>query len=87
MNIRAQGKELAANVTVVVGVVSLGVTGVVSFALWRDTPRAGSTVGTTFTSDDGGVPQSGFSDDGSQQLVGPANPGQGFAPQARSSGS
>lgn len=92
MNIRAQGRELAASVTVVVGIASLAATGIVSLALWVGTVRSTTTIGTSDVqrggeSDDSGQSgQSGFSDNGNQQQVGPA-PGQGFAQHAQSSGS
>ncbi|HEY8912696.1 hypothetical protein [Lacisediminihabitans sp.] len=91
MSIRSQGRELAASVTVVVGVASLAATGIVSLALWLGTVRSTTSVGTSNVQrgdesnpDDSG--QSGFSD-GTQQQVGPAAPGQGFGQHAQSSGS
>ncbi|WP_394768884.1 hypothetical protein [Lacisediminihabitans sp.] len=89
MSIRSQGRELAASVTVVVGVVSLAATGIVSLALWLGTARPASSVGTSTVQrgDDSDPNQSGFSDDGSQQQVGPSVPGQGFGQHAQSTGS
>lgn len=96
MSIRSQGRELAASVTVVVGVASLAATGIVSLALWLGTVRSTTSVGTSNVQrgddsnpddsnpDDSG--QSGFSD-GTQQQVGPAAPGEGFGQHAQSSGS
>ncbi|TXN30694.1 hypothetical protein [Lacisediminihabitans profunda] len=89
MSIRSEGRQLAASVTVLVGVVSLAATGIVSLALWLGTVRTPTSVGTSNVQrgDGSDTNQSGFSDDGSQQQIGPAVPGQGFGQHAQSSGS
>ena len=69
MSIRTQGRQLAAGVTVIVGVVSIAVTSIVSFALWRDPARSTTSVGPGGTSNSDDSSQSGFSNDGSGQLV------------------
>ncbi|HAM27282.1 MAG TPA: hypothetical protein DCP11_11465 [Microbacteriaceae bacterium] len=87
MSIRTQGRQLAASVTVIVGVVSIAVTSIVSFALWRDTARSTTSVGPGGTSNSDDSSQSGFSNDGSGQQFAPVSPGQGFGNHAQSSGS
>lgn len=95
VSIRSSGKRLAATVTATVGILSLGVAGIASLALWSQATQAKASANTQ--TGNGGLDsqnQPEFrhrgdregGDDGGQQGS-PVGPSQNFAPQAQSSGS